>query len=161
MAAAFRMTVRYVSFAPPESLKGVDDALFTREANKVSRLWSQAAEEVVLALRQATLDVFGSVVEKMTPLPTGDRRALKDKPMAKIFEFLEAFRSRNVANDLELDALVRRARDVLQGVDMNALRKQDDLRTQVRAQFEELKARAEALAKEPPGRLISFSDEEE
>jgi hypothetical protein len=160
MGQAFTQSVRYVSFATPESLKGVSRELFAREADKVNRLWSQAAEEVVLALRQGALQVFESLSAKLGTQANGAKAQLKGNAMEKIFTFLESFQARNVTDDRALAALVQQARAALEGVDLKTLRTKNDVRATVKAQFDGLATAAKALAEEPPQRLISFDDDD-
>ena len=75
--------------------------------------------------------------------------------MTNLEEFFTLFQQRNVVGDQELATLVERARQAMQGIDPDKLRKQGDLRASLRDVFSNIKAEMDRnLLLRPTRRLI-------
>ena len=80
--------------------------------------------------------------------------------VTKLDGFLTTFAARNIADDEELAALVRDAKDAMHGLDPAEIRKNEGLKDAVKGQFDALKTKMDEMVMEKPGRQFSFETEE-
>jgi hypothetical protein len=145
VAAKFGMDWRYVSFDVPGRLKAISAVMFEQEAAKAAADIANATEDIKAALRAGMQELVAGLVEKLQPTDDGKKRRLSASSVEKLQTFLATFDLRNVTGDAELAAIVARARDVVGGADVEALRKDDDLRGSVLAAFQALQADIEPM----------------
>lgn len=160
LAAKFAVRYRFWSFNVPAALKGVNTALFEREQARVEAEWKETAEEVKDALRGAFADLITHMTDRLVPGEDGKAKVFRGQSVENLKDFLETFATRNITGDNELGELVARAKALMSGVDVKALRKQDGgTRERVATGFAEIKAALEPLLT-TRRRAFSFEDEE-
>jgi hypothetical protein len=84
------------------------------------------------------------------------RRA--ESTVSNLVEFLENLEFRNVTDDHQLQALLKQARDLLQGVGVEDLRNASELRTMVQQGMASLANELDALMVRTGGRKFRFED---
>jgi len=145
VAATFGFEWRYVSFDVPGRLKAISAVMFEQERNKAAAQIATAATEVQAALRVGLKGLVDGLVDKLQPGEDGKKRRLTAPSVEKLQTFLQTFDLRNITDDAEMAALVARAKDVIGGTDVEALRTDKDLRESVLAAFETLQNDIEPL----------------
>lgn len=145
VAGSFGFEWRYVSFDVPGRLKAISAVMFEQEAAKAQAKLAMAASEVQSALRVGLKGLVDGLVEKLQPTEDGKKRRLHATSVEKLQTFLSTFDLRNVTDDVDLTALVARARAVIGGKDVEQLRDDEDLRGSVLAAFQTLQADIEPL----------------
>lgn len=153
------MERRFVELGIPDPVK-IGDALYEVEREKAKKRWADASEEVVYALREEFAKLIGHISEKLTPSPDGSKKVLKDAALDKVLEWIDLFSKRNVLDDKQLDVLVKRSKDVLNGVDLKSLRKDESAKDLLAKRMETVKVKLDAMLVNKPARLIRFDDEE-
>jgi hypothetical protein len=156
---SFSMQTSYMVFATPSSLKGISNGFFQREKAKAEKMWTEAAEEIRTALREAMAGLVEHLTERLSGSKDGKPKIFRDTLIAKMEDFLTTFKARNLSKDTELDALVEKARQLVKGVDAGQLRENDKLRTSVRKGFAEIKTNLDKMLVDKPKRKISFDDD--
>ena len=156
--ASFTCQWQLLAFSVPGKLKEVSHAIWKKEQAKAEAHWREVSVEVQRALRESFRDLIGHMADRLTPDGGGERRVFKTASVTKVVEFLELFNKRNVIGDDELATLVDQARDVLDGVDPNDLRTDDELRDAVQVEFAGMKAKLEDMVGNIPKRRITFDD---
>lgn len=159
VAGAFGMEWRYVSFDVPGRLKAVSAVMFEQEAAKAQAKLAMAAEEVQGALRVGLQGLVDGLVDKLQPGEDGKRKRLSTASVEKLQTFLSTFDLRNVTGDAELSALVARAREVIGGTNVEALRESKDLQASVLASFKTLQADIQPLVVGRGARTFDLLDE--
>jgi hypothetical protein len=159
---AFAVRLRYLTFNVPAALEQVNRRLFERERERAEREWQEAVTEIREALRLGFADLVGKMVNRLGETKNGTRKALRDDALEEMNDFLAIFEARNLTNDAELSRLVTAARNVMNGLSVDALRGKNSaaLRQDVRRDFEQLGAKLETLVK-PAGRRVRFDDDDE
>lgn len=155
--ACFDLEWQWLSLGIPEDLPA---ALRAEAAEKLERQFTEAAEEVKNALREAFADLIEHASEKLKPAAPGEKQPVfRDSLIGNINQFCEVFQSRNLMNDEQLAGLVGQAKQVLTGLQPDRLRKYANVREQTREQFEAIKAQLDAMITTRKGRVIDLSDD--
>jgi hypothetical protein len=87
---------------------------------------AEASSEIQQVLRQSMADLVAHMAERLKDGADGKPLKFKQSTVSNLVEFLSNFSFRNVTDDRQLQGLVGRARELLQGVAA------DDLRTNQR-----------------------------
>ena len=157
---AFYMTWRYLELdTPAGALSQVSKAMLDREKAKMATAMEAELETVRMALREEFANLVSHAATKLGVKPGGKKMIFRDSMVANMNEFLDLFAARNLAADDELERLVGAARVVMEGVDADALRDDETVRSGVRATFKTIKASMDDSLMVKPKRKIRFDDE--
>lgn len=155
-ASKFGLTWKYVTFATPDALKNLKEGLFEREKEKIVQMVADANEEIRTVLRVQMAALVKRMVTQLTPTADGRRKKIYDSLTGNIDDFLNTFNARNIANDVELQKLVQKARDVLRGIDPEILRNEEDTRKVVKEGFEQINKALDSMIVDKPARKFDF-----
>jgi hypothetical protein len=153
---AFTWRARYLTFSTPSQLKGISRALFEREAAKAQTEMRAAMDDIKTLLRAELKGLVDHMVERLTPGPDGKVKVFRGSLVGNVKEFLELFDGRNVVQDGDLAKLAEQARNILDGVDAEALRGNEGLKNAVATGFTQLKAALDPLVAAKPRRMIDL-----
>lgn len=149
----------YIAFGVPPALKGIDSELFIREQKKAAAKLTQAVDDIQNLLRAQMLELVTHLADQMTGVSSdGKAKAIKTASVVNINKFLDAFSAKNITDDKELDALCEQAKDLLNGVDPQALRDSITTKDKVVAGFQEIKTELDKLMVNKPSRMIKFAE---
>jgi hypothetical protein len=157
-AGKFGLAWRYVTFATPDALKNLKAGLFEREKEKIAKLVEDANEEIRNVLRVQMAELVKRMVRQLTPSADGKRKKIYDSLTGNIEDFLDTFKARNIADDVELQKLVDKARNVLRGIDPEILRTEYDTRNVVKDGFEQINKALDKMIVDKPARRFDFAD---
>ena len=160
VSAAFSVEWSYFTMGTPDQLSGLNRAIWEREKAKAERQWGEASAQVQQLLRASMAELVAHIVDRLSPTPEGKRKTFRDSMVANLRDFLQTFPARNVTNDSELAALVKRTNDLLSGIDAQVLRDSDLLRDSVQRDMTRVKNDLDTMLIDRPGRAISLSDDE-
>ena len=157
---AFRMDWRYVAFSVPGALKTVSRELFRKEQQKAANQWQEAMEEIRALLRTHLAEMVNHMTERLSGSgKEGKPKIFKNTLVTNMTEFLDCFEARNLTDDKELSDCVKRARELLSGVDAQTLRTSAALRESLRNGFCSLQGTLDSLVISRPSRAFSFEEE--
>jgi hypothetical protein len=156
--AAFYVDVRYLAFGVPEKLEGIRKDIFEREKAKAEASWKEASEEVRQALRAGLADLADHLVERLQGNGDGKPKVFRDTLVENMTDYLDLFDPRNVTDDTQLAQLVERCRNILDGVDADALRSSAAIRTKVRDGMTQVQGALDAMVIDRPARRIVLED---
>ena len=105
-------------------------------------------------------DLVAHMAERLKDGADGKPLKFKQSTVSNLVEFLSNFSFRNVTDDLQLQDLVGRARDLLEGVAADDLRTSGDMRTRVKQGMASLAADLDAMLVRSGGRKMRLADEE-
>ncbi len=157
---AFRIEWRFMAFDTPGSLKGISKALWERERVKAAGQVAEIKSAAQALLRQEMADLVAHMVDRLTPGEGGKKRIFRDSTVGNLSEFLAVFDDRNLGDDVDLAALVQKARKLTEGIDPKDIRNEEGLRNAIATGFESIKADLDRLVIEAPVRKINLDDEE-
>jgi len=134
-------------------------------AEKLEKQFTEAADEVKLALREGFQQLIAHAAEALKPGEDGAKKIFRNSLTDNIAAFCDSFNARNIMNDTELAALVCRAREVLTTINTggkataDVIRKDATIRENVQAQFSAIAAELGAQIETERSRQFSFSEE--
>jgi hypothetical protein len=156
--AAFYVDVRYLAFGVPEKLEGIRKDIFEREKAKAAASWKEASEEVRQALRAGLADLADHLVERLQGNGDGKPKVFRDTLVENMTDYLDLFDPRNVTDDTQLALLVERCRNILDGLDADALRSSAAIRTKVRDGMTQVRGALDTMVIDRPARRIVLED---
>jgi hypothetical protein len=149
----------YVEFSIPQSLP---NDVMAREQEKARAKFAETTDTIQQVLRA---EMSKLVKNAMTSLAakTDDGRPKKfqNTTISNIREFLDLFADRNITDDRELDEIVAKARQLLDGVSPDDLRTKEPMRDTLVKGFAEMGKTLETMIVPATIRRIRFEDEEE
>ncbi len=160
--ASFYMEWSWISFGVPKDLQNVDSDIFAREQEKAAAKIAEVSDQITQVLRGQMLDLVSHLADKLEGgRGNGKPKIFRDTAVTNIKEFLATFQARNIVDDKQLDVLCSQAKQLLEGVDPQALREQDQVRDRVKKGFDGIKAQLDTMMITKPGRMIRFAEDEE
>jgi len=152
----FSLEWQYLQLGIPDDLPAV---LRQEAVEKLNRQFTEAAEEVKLALRESFADLINHASEKLKPSENGKQQIFRDSLLGNIAQFCEVFESRNLMGDSELAALVSSAKNVLTGLQPDRVRKFANIREEVKGKFDEIKAQLDGMLTTKKSRKFDLSED--
>lgn len=123
-----------------------------RDPEAARRWQAEALAECRATLREAFAKIMEHMAERLTPGADGKPRIFRDTLIENFDGFVRDFSARNLADDRELENLVRLSRQVMTGIDAERLRTQDQLRVAVGKAVDQINDVAAKLVMEKPSR---------
>ncbi|MDE3073800.1 MAG: hypothetical protein KGJ86_00090 [Chloroflexota bacterium] len=156
VAGRYFIRWQYLALATPT---GLPEAIAAREQAKLAEAWEEAGEGVQQLLRAELAALVGHLEERLTGTTDGKPKIFRDSAVENITEFLAKFNPRNVTNDAEAALLAQRVRELLAGIEPQALRTDAALRERVRSGFSAVTAQLdELMVNRPKRRLFSLEE---
>ena len=154
----FGFSWRYPSFGVSDQLREISQEVWQQEREKAARRMVEASSEIQVVLRESMTKLVEHMVERLKEGADGKPLRFKESTVSNLVEFLENFEFRNVTDDQELQAMVKQARGLLQGVDVDDLRSTGELRTKVQQGMTSLANELDALMVRTGSRKFRFED---
>lgn len=140
-------------------LQQISSDIWKREQSKIEQQWAEAQALAQSVMRAQMADLVDRMVERLTGEKDGKPKVFKNSLVGNMQEFLGLFEGRNITNDVQLAALVDRAKKLLNGVDADAIRDSDHTRQYVAKGFEQIKTVMAGMLQEKPKRAYSLEEE--
>jgi hypothetical protein len=158
--AKFGFDYQFTTFGVPGELKEISKEIFRNESKKAQRVMRDASTEAMVWLRTSLAEMVNKLAENLSdePTPSGKRRGLHKTTVEKLTKFLDNFSKMNVVNDVDLAKEVERARKLISGKSMEALKTTDSLRVEVRSGMTKIGSKLETMIAEMPGRVFLEED---
>ncbi len=154
LVGLFDMQWDFPSVEPPEYLRRLSPKLYEYEAQRVAARF----DEAVMLAESAFMEELGRLVEhlaeRLNGQTDGPPKVFRDSVVTNLTEFFERFRSLNVRSNPQLDELVERAHQVVQGVQPQQLRDNQSLRQDVASQLASVQSSLDGLLVDRPRRNI-------
>lgn len=139
--AKYRVEAGYRSFNVPAALERINREIYERESEKAKLEWANSAQEMRDAARIAFQQYVGHLSGQLgRDEKTGKRKMLYGSSITNLKEFLGVFLSGgNLTGDKELEDYALQARQLLEGVDPNEVKKNASMRDTLDSGFAKLK----------------------
>jgi len=138
VAAAFWLEWYWVSFAAPENLVTVDEAVAAEAEAAHMRRLASAYDEVVLNLRAAALHVVRCLLNRLKPGKDGKRKGLRDTALRDLQDFHARLPQLNLGDDAELEKVMGRLAKHAEGLDVDLLRDDEKAREALQGEAEKV-----------------------
>lgn len=144
----------FPSVEAPDYLSQLNPDIYEQERQRVAARF----EEAVKLAEQAFIGEFGKLIEHLAERlgdnGLGEKKIFRDSALTNLVEFFERFRQLNVRSNADLDALVEKAQQVVQGTNAQALRDSNDLRQQIASQLAHVQAELDGMMVNVPRRRL-------
>jgi len=148
----------FSAMRPPESLLESAPEVYREEAEKAERRTTIVEKSVTKSLREDAAKVFRKLADALEPTTAdGKKRRIHESTLNAVVEFMETFGPRNFGNDDQLAAVLGKASRLLNGVNIELVRKDDKLRSSLHEQFAEIAANVERLSIEATETMRAFA----
>ncbi len=158
--ALFVFKWQWVSLATPSQLKQIRASFFQEEQAKAAQQWEAASEQIRLMLRVNLKELVDHLHSVISPEDGGPPKRFQKSSVSKITEFLDKFALKDVTEDKELGQIVGHMKAILNGVDAEAIRKDDTMREYVAGGFKAVKQCLDLLVEDAGTRRIDISEDE-
>ena len=137
--------------------KDLPEQVKKSETAKMKQQLQDAATELVFGLRESFAEYVDDLSRRMQVQPgTAGKRFTAPGAVENLLEFIERFNSLNIANDVELEAAVAKARDIVNGKDVVNMVNSAMSRDRVKQSFSEIRGTMETLIQDRPKRKFNF-----
>lgn len=141
------------------NLSRISPELYEQEARKFQETMAEARKMTSDALKIELADLINHMVDRLND--SGKPKVFRDSMVHNFSEFLDSLSERNLFGDAQLSQLAEKAKQVLNGVTPDDLRKYADVQEQVRAGMRDLKAVVDEAVIDIPRRVITIPGLEE
>lgn len=156
VANRFAFDWRFLSLSPASEAQLVSPELVAKERAKFQRLMAEAAEAAVTELRTRFAACVDHMVDRLVG-EDGKPKIFRDSLVENMKEFLSGFDTLNICNDQALADLVAKAREAVEGVDADDLRKVDATREHVSQRMAEVQKALDGMLVDKPSRKLRLT----
>lgn len=152
----FSISWNWIAFTVPD---GLPAELRKTEQDKLERQFADAGQQIIMALRVAFQELISHAAERLRTEPGEKQKKFRDSVIGNIQAFIDTFNQRNLMNDVELERLVIKAKELMTGMTPQALRDYTDQRKTAQEQFDGIKAQLDAMITQQNARVFEFEEE--
>ena len=147
----FRFRYQIVRYGVPGELKELKKELWKREQDKARQVVVEAADQIIQIRRVMFLKLAQHLNEKLKD-KDGKAQKFHDTTITKLQEFVDSFDIYNVADDMEGAKLAERARVLISGKDVDAIKTTDTLKANILKEMDTIAKELEELVVDKPTR---------
>ena len=115
----FSITYRFFELIIPSKLT---DEIYKEEQQKFIDLANETRNMGILALKEGFADIVTHLTDTLTGKLDGESKRVRQEAINKFEEFWEIFQSKNIFKDNELEKIIKDAKEIMEGVDKDALK---------------------------------------
>jgi len=154
LEGVFSISWEYPAVEPPNYLMSFNPELYAQEQSRVQRRFEAAVVMAEDAFAAKLEDLISHLLERLTDEPDGTKKTFKASAIENFREFYDEFQRMNIRSNAQLERLVERATNIVGGVDAAELRKNNDVRSTIANQMNEVKTALNSLVTNAPRRRI-------
>ena len=158
MRAAFAVDANYIEIGTPGKLKKLNKAAYDRAIAKAEQRIANLATTVEDALRGEFASLIDHALDRLGKKADGSQKVFRNSLVGNIKDFLDVFKDKNITDDQALAALVGRVEELIDGVNPDDLRTNEQMREYVQTGFTGAKAELDKMLIDRPSRVIDFAD---
>ncbi len=150
----FEIAWDFPSVEPPDYLRRLNPALYRQECDRVRARFDEAVEMAETAFTEELAKMVEHLSERLSGGDDGKPKIFRDSAVENMVEFFDRFKRLNIGSSEELDAVVDRARGVIDGVAPQQLRDDQSLRSRINNQLTAVQSSLDGLMVDRPRRNI-------
>jgi hypothetical protein len=150
----FDLRWEYPPVEPPNYLMTFNPELYQQEQQRVQHRFETAVVMAENAFAEQLQDMISHLIERLTDEPDGTKKTFKVSAIENFKEFYENFQDMNVRSNAQLERLIRQANELVSGIDVKDLRKNNNLRQSLTQQMGEVKTALDSLITNAPRRRV-------
>lgn len=160
LARAYQVQREWRAFDAPKALQTIKATMWADAQAQIQVQLAGVADEAKDALRETFADYINWTVDRLTQEEgQTKRKAINENKVGQMIEFLKSVDNLNIGGDEELRRLSEQARNVITGIDLKALKKDDGVRETIRQSFAQLKEATASWIVEKD-RVVCFNEED-
>jgi hypothetical protein len=144
----------FPSVEPPDYLRQLNPELYQQECERVQQRFDEAVQLAEQAFSDELSKLVSHLVERLTGQTDGKPKVFRDTAVENMTEFFDRFKQLNIRSNDDLDSLVERAQQIVQGRDPQELRDNSVLRQSVASELAEVQNVLDDLLVDRPRRNI-------
>ena len=152
----FHFEWRFLILDVPGKSSVLPPEIYEREKEKFQSMMEETRELAICALREE----FGQIVHRLTEKLDKDSarpKVIKSSMFNRLRDFLDDFGARNIFEDGVLVELSQQARNLIDGVSPDGIKKNDVMRQKIKNEMNELKSSIDAALEDMPRRKIRMA----
>ena len=150
----FEMGWDFPSVEPPSYLRQLSPELYEQECRRVQSRFDEAVQLAEQAFLEELVKLVDHLTERLSGTDDGKPRIFRDSAVENLIAFFERFQRLNVRSNAELDELVERAQQVIEGVRPQQLRDNSTVRRQIASQLSGVQSAMDGMLVDRPRRNI-------
>jgi hypothetical protein len=154
LSGLFEVQWAFPSVEPPEYLQQLSPELYRQECERVQSRFTEAVQLAEQAFREELAKLVSHLSERLAGGDDGKPKIFRDSAVENLQSFFERFRTLNVRSNVQLDELVTRCQQVVQGIEPQTLRDDQSLRQEVATQLSAVASLVDGLLIDRPRRRI-------
>lgn len=154
LEGVFDIKWEYPPVEPPNYLMTFNPELYQQEQSRIQQRFESAVMMAENAFAEQLQEMIAHLIERLTDEPDGTKKAFKASAIENFKEFYENFQHMNVRSNAQLEGLIRQANELVSGIDVKDLRKNNDLRQNLTQQMTGVKNALDSLITNAPRRRV-------
>ena len=154
LVGAFAIEHDFPSVEPPPYLQQLSPELYRQECQRVQARFDEAVRMAEAAFLEELARLVEHLSERLTGEADGRPKVFRDSAVSNLVDFFQRFGQLNINSNDQLDELVQRAQQVVQGVRPQQLRDSQSMRQQVSTQLSSVQSALDGLLIDRPRRNI-------
>lgn len=150
----FRIDWEFPSIAPDARLATLNPELYEAECQKIKDRFEQAVKLTEEAFTQRFASLVAGMVDNLTPAPEGTKKSFQSCHMENLKTFFEQFKELNIGGNAALEGLIETAKNAVDGVETDGLKKDALGRKTVLEAFQAIEEQLSGMLVEAPKRRI-------
>jgi len=138
----------------PGYLMQLSPELFEQEKARVAGRFQEAVQMAEQAFLGEFSKLISHLTERLSGSPGGDKKVFRDSAVSNLIEFFDRFKDLSVNSNEQLESLVDRAKQMVQGIEPSDLRTDDRLRQQIATQLSRVQSSLDGMLVDQPRRRI-------
>ncbi|NDC55289.1 MAG: hypothetical protein EBZ69_00380 [Alphaproteobacteria bacterium] len=154
LEGVFDIKWEYPPVEPPNYLMTFNPELYQQEQSRIQQRFEAAVIMAEDAFAEQLQEMISHLIERLTDEPDGTKKTFKASAIENFKEFYENFQNMNVRSNAQLEGLIRQANELVSGIDVKDLRKNNNLRQSLTQQMSGVKSALDSLITNAPRRRV-------
>jgi hypothetical protein len=151
---SFSIGWRFFTLSVPTQLK---EDIKQQESMGFSKLMEETQKLAVQTLRNGFADIINDLTSTLSRKMDGEKKRMNQGKIEKVAEFLETFKRKDLFGDKDLEELIVKANDLMDGLSFKDLRKDADLSAVLNAELTDIKTVLNGMVEPINKRTVSFT----
>lgn len=151
---SFALELDFPSVEPPDYLRQLNPELYEQECQRMRQRFDEAVRLTEAAFTEELAQLIDHLSERLNGESDGKPKVFRDSVVDNLQQFFERFQQLNIHSNEQLDELVCRANQLMNGVRPQQLRSSESTRQQIASGLAGVQASLDQLLVDRPRRNI-------
>lgn len=150
---SFSISWRFFTLSIPTQLK---DDIRQQESQNFGKLMEETQRLAVQTLRNGFADIIKDLTDTLSGKADGEKKRMNQGKIDKVADFLATFQRKDLFGDKDLEELIVKANDLVDGLNFKDLRKDGDMSAVLNAELNDIKIVLDSMVEPINKRSVSF-----